>query len=50
VENDLISHNIIKISKCNGNSKWNTWYKDMVGQEFEVGRPTLFNEFRIYQV
>lgn len=46
----MIAHNIIRVSRCSGNSKWNTWYKDMIGKEFEVGKPMTFNEFRIYQV
>lgn len=46
----MISHNIIKINKCNENYKWINWYKDMIGMEFKVGKPTVFNGFKIYQV
>jgi len=46
----MISHNIIKIVKCNSNNKWSNWYAGMIGAEFEVGKPMVFNEFIIYQV
>ena len=46
----MISHNVIKIAKCTGNNKWNEWYRDMINKEFEVGKPMVFNGFRIYQV
>lgn len=46
----MISHNIIKIAKCTVGNKWNEWYRNMIDMEFEVGKPMIFNGFRIYQV